>query len=160
MNPAAFRTPAVRVPCDREGMNLLTPDQIPAGSAVLNPFVVIDRASDCLRFVLEVFGGRENEDARTPMPDGKLIHSEVDLGGVTLMIADRLDGWPARPGLLQVWVADVQATLDAAAEHGAEIVTPTTAFYGETNLGRMLDPFGNLWWLWAPAPGQADPVPS
>jgi len=24
----------------------------------------------------------------------------------------------------------------------------------------MLDPFGNLWWLYAPAPGQADPVPA
>jgi PhnB protein len=94
------------------------------------------------------------------MPDGKLIHSEVDLGGVKLMIADRLDGWAPRPGLLQVWVADVQATLDAGAERGAETVTPATPFYGETTLGRMLDPFGNLWWLFAPAPGQADPVPA
>ena len=141
-------------------MNLLTPDRIPGGGSVLNTFVVIDNASDCLSFVLEVLGGHEIESARTPMPDGKLIHSEVDLGGVKLMLADRLDGWATRPGLLQVWVADVQATLDAGAEYGAEVVTPATPFYGETTLGRMLDPFGNLWWLFAPAPGQADPEPS
>lgn len=24
----------------------------------------------------------------------------------------------------------------------------------------MLDPFGNLWWLYAPAPGQADTLPA
>jgi PhnB protein len=23
----------------------------------------------------------------------------------------------------------------------------------------MLDPWQNLWWLWAPAPGQPDPTP-
>jgi PhnB protein len=24
----------------------------------------------------------------------------------------------------------------------------------------MLDPFGNLWWLYAPVPGQEDPKPA
>lgn len=46
------------------------------------------------------------------------IHSEVDLGGVTLIIVDRLDGWAARPGLLQVWVDEVQTTLQAASNPG------------------------------------------
>ena len=139
---------------------ILTAEHVPGGAAVLNPFVIVDDASHLITFVLAVLGGSENEDARTPTPDGRLIHAEVDLGGVTLMIADRLDGWAARPGLLQVWVADVQTTLDAAVTHGASIVTPVTPFYGERDLGRMLDPFGNLWWLYAPAPGQADPVPA
>ena len=141
-------------------MAILTANQVPGGTAVLNPFVIVDNASDLITFVLEVFGGSENTNARTPTPDGKLIHSEVELGGVTLMIADRLDGWVARPGLLQVWVGDVQATLEAASSRGASVVTPVTPFYGERNLGRMFDPFGNLWWLYAPAPGQADPVPA
>jgi PhnB protein len=60
----------------------------------------------------------------------------------------------------QVWVGDVQATLHAASSRGAHVVTPVTPFYGERNLGRMLDPFNNLWWLYAPAPGQTDPVPA
>lgn len=72
---------------------------------------------------------RSSADACTPTPDGKLIHSEVDLGGVTLMIVDRLDGWAARPGLLQVWVDDVQTTLQAASTQGASVVTPATPFY-------------------------------
>ena len=141
-------------------MTILNRHEVPGGAAVLNPFVVVDDAAGLIDFVLEVLGGSENEDARTPTPDGRLIHSEVDLGGVTLMIADRLDGWAARPGLLQVWVDDVGATLDAAASRGASVVTPATPFYGETTLGRMLDPYGDLWWLYSPAPGQADPVPA
>jgi PhnB protein len=54
----------------------------------------------------------------------------------------------------------VAATLDSAVAHGARIITPATAFYGETTLGRMVDPWGNLWWLYAPAPGQPEPTPA
>ena len=117
---------------------------VPDGAAVLNPFVIVDRAADFIDFVLEVVGGSENRAARTPTPDGRLIHAEIDLGGVSILVADQLDGWAARPGLLQVWVTDVQAVLDAGAERGARTVTPVSQFYGATNLGRMHDPFGNL----------------
>jgi len=136
---------------------LLPLTSVPRGGAVLNPFVVVDDAAGLITFVCEVFDVHETPEARTPMPDGKLIHAEVDLGGVNLMMADRLDGWPARPGLLQVWVRDVADVLAAAKERGATIITDPTAFYGETTLGRIMDRWGNIWWLWAPAPGQLDP---
>lgn len=137
---------------------LLAPPSVPYGGAVLNPFVIVDDAAGLIAFVAEVFGVQETEAARTPMPDGKLIHAQLRLGTVDLMLADRLDGWPARPGLLQVWVRDVAVVLDRAAARGATTVTEPIPFYGETTLGRMLDPWQNLWWLWAPAPGQPDPT--
>jgi RNA polymerase sigma factor (sigma-70 family) len=111
-------------------------------------------------FVAEVFGVAETVEARTPMPDGKLIHAQLRLGTVDLMVADRLDGWPARPGLLQLWVSDAAAVLERAGAAGATTVTEPTPFYGETTLARMLDPWQNIWWQYQPAPGQADPVPS
>lgn len=136
---------------------LLPAEAVPGNGAVLNPFVVVDDADRLITFVCGVFQVTETTEARTPLPDGKLIHAEVDLGGVTLMICDRLDGWPARPGLLQVWVRDVAAVLSTANDHGATTITEPIAFYGETTLGRMLDRWGNIWWLWAPAVGQPDP---
>ncbi|MBL7257659.1 VOC family protein [Paractinoplanes lichenicola] len=131
----------------------------PEHGAVLNPFVMVDGAAGLITFVSEVFGVEENPEAHTEMPDGRLIHSELRLGTVDLMIVDRLDGWPSRPGLLQVWVTDVAEVQKRAAVRGATVVTEPTPFYGETTLGRMLDPWQNLWWLYAPAPGQADPIP-
>jgi PhnB protein len=122
--------------------------------------VIVDDAAGLIDFVTSVFGAEETKEARTPMPDGRLIHAQVRMGTVDLMMADRLDGWPARPGLLQVWVRDVAAVLSRAAEHGATTVTEPTPFYGETTLGRMLDPWQNVWWLYAPAPGRPDPRPS
>lgn len=139
---------------------LLPAAAVPAHGAVLNPFVIVDDAAGLIRFVSEVFGAPETREARTAVPGGLLIHAQVRLGTVDLMLSDRLDGWPARPGLLQVWVRDVAEVLERATARGAETVTPPTPFYGEVTLGRMLDGWGNLWWLWAPAPGQADPVPA
>ena len=130
----------------------------PAAGAVLNPFVMVDNAAALITFVSEVFEVAETPEAHTAMPDGTLIHSEVRLGTVDLMIVDRQDGWPLRPGLLQVWVEDVPAVLKRATERGATVVTEATPFYGETTLGRLLDPWQNLWWLYAPAPGQPDPT--
>jgi PhnB protein len=139
---------------------LLAPQSVPGAGAVLNPFVIVDDASVFVEFVADVFAVEETAEARTPTPDGKLIHAQLRLGTVDLMVADRLDGWPARPGLLQVWVRDVATVLGRAAARGATTVTEPTPFYGETTLGRMLDPWRNLWWLYAPAPGQPDPVPA
>jgi PhnB protein len=140
---------------------LLPPASVPAGGAVLNPFVIVDDAAAFVRFVAEVFAVPETVDARTPLPDGTLIHAQLRLGTVDLMVADRRPGWPARPGLLQVWVRDAAAVLRRAAELGAAgPVTPPTPFYGGVTLARMLDRWGNLWWLYTPAPGQADPVPA
>lgn len=136
---------------------LLPARSVPGADAVLNPFVIVDDAAGLITFVSEVFGVPETTEARTPMPDGKLIHAEVRLGTAVLMVADRLDGWASRPGLLQVWVRDVAAVVERATAAGATTVTEPTPFYGETTLGRILDPWQNIWWLWAPAPGQPDP---
>ncbi|AEV85490.1 hypothetical protein ACWT_4468 [Actinoplanes sp. SE50] len=132
----------------------------PGGGAALNPFVIVDDAAGFVAFVVATFGVRETVAARTGMPDGRLIHAEVRLGVVDLMVADRLDGWPARPGLFQLWVRDAAAVLRRGAARGAEAVTPPTPFYGERTLARMLDPWQNLWWLYEPAPGQPDPTPA
>lgn len=119
---------------------ILTAADVPGGAAVLNPFVVVDDASGFVDFVCAVFGGVENPRARTPTPTGQLIHAEMDLGGVTLMVSDRLEGWAARPGLLQLWVDDARMTLEVACARGARVLTPVTPFYGERNLARLLDP--------------------
>jgi PhnB protein len=138
---------------------LLPPQSVPGAGALLNPFVIVDDAAGLIDFVSEVFDVPEIAEARTPMPDGKLIHAQLRLGTVDLMVADRLDGWPARPGLLQVWVRDVATVLERATARGATTVTEPIPFYGESTLGRALDPWQNIWWLWAPAPGQPDPTP-
>ena len=91
--------------------------------ASLNPFVVLDDASGFIDFAVDVFQTVEHVEARTEMPDGRLIHAEVVMGGSVLMLCDRLEGWPASPGLLQLWVRDAGEVLERASARGGSIIT-------------------------------------
>ena len=132
---------------------------LPPGGHTLNPFAIVDGAAGLITFVEEVFGGKERAEARTPTPSGALIHAEVRIGDSVLLLADRQPGWPARPALLQVYVHDAQHALDRAVDREAVVITEVTPFYGGEDLARFQDPWGNIWWLYAPARGGAA-VPS
>jgi len=125
----------------------------------VNPFVVLRDAGRFLEFAEHVFGAREVADARTATPTGALIHAELRLGDSLLLVADTQEGWAPRPGLLQVWVSDLRTVVRLAVARGSVLVTPPTPFYGSVTLARVEDPWGNLWWLYQPVPGQPDPTP-
>lgn len=133
---------------------------IPGRGRSLNPFVILNGAAEFILFAEQVFDATEVAEARTPTPEGKLIHSELRVGGSLLLVADAQDGWDTHPGLLQVWVSDVAAVVARAVERSAVLVTPPTPFYGSLTLARVRDTWGNLWWIYQPVAGQPDPIPA
>jgi hypothetical protein len=51
------------------------------------------------------------------------------------------------PSLLRVFVADADATIERAVAVGARVVTaPRSHAFGQ-RVGRVRDPFGNIWWI-------------
>lgn len=82
------------------------------------------------------------------------------MGESLLLLADPQEGWGTHPGMFQIWVSDVETVIARAVERDAALVTPPTPFYGSLTLARVQDPWGNLWWLYQPAPGQPDPKPA
>lgn len=139
---------------------LLSGEAISGRGATLNPFLILEDAAGFIDFAVSVFGAQEVPEARTPTPEGRLIHAEVHFGDSLLMLSDPQEGWDARPGLFQLWVSDVDAIIERSAALGATVVTPPTPFYGSVTLARVEDPWSNLWWLYQPVPGQADPKPA
>jgi uncharacterized glyoxalase superfamily protein PhnB len=119
----------------------------PEGYATVNPFIVTRDAEELTRFVVEVFGGVERPEARTIDEDGLLLQGEVVVGTTTLMLAERKPGWPFTPSLLQVYVDDLDVTIERALSRGARLVTRPTDFFG-TAFARIQDPSANLWWVW------------
>ena len=82
-----------------------------------------------------------------PLEDGTIGHAEIRLGDTILLAFDRRDGWPEMPSLLRVFVADADATIERAVAAGARVVTaPRTHAFGQ-RVGRVRDPFGNVWWI-------------
>jgi PhnB protein len=70
-------------------------------------------------------------------PHGLLLQAELVVGNATIMFGERKPGWPFTPSLLQVYVDDVEATLDVARQLGAIVVTEPTAFFGDTFSGSV-----------------------
>ncbi|GAB3560835.1 VOC family protein [Spelaeicoccus albus] len=135
-------------------------DRITGRGGTLNPFLILKDAAGFITFAEDVFDGEEVARARTPTPDGLLIHAEVRVGNSLLLLADPQEGWRPRPGMLQVWTSDAEKLASRAVDRAATIVTPPTPFYGSVTLARIEDPWGNLWWVYQPVPGQPDPKPA
>ncbi len=126
----------------------MTSPRTPARFSTINPFIITRDVEGLIRFLTEVFGGVEHENARTVDDDGLLLHAELEIGGTTVMFGERKPGWPFTPSLLQVYVDDVDGTLARAERLGAEIITRPTEFYGDV-FSRFLDPWRNLWWVYS-----------
>jgi uncharacterized glyoxalase superfamily protein PhnB len=106
-------------------------------SALANVNFSID-APNFIEFIEKVFGAKEVTEAYTMDTDGLLLHSEFTIGGSRVIVADTKEGWPFIPSLLQIYVEDVEETLQRAEELGARIVTRPTS--ESTVPGRSLPP--------------------
>lgn len=71
----------------------------------------------------------------------------VKIGDAMLMLFDSREGWASSPSFLNLYVEDIEQTYKKALQFGAISVTNiTTLWFGE-KVSRILDPFGNLWWI-------------
>jgi PhnB protein len=122
-------------------------DITPTGYTTVAPWIVTDDTRALLRFVVDVFDGVAL--GTVPLQDGSIGHAEIRVGDTVLLAFDRRAGWPALPSLLRVFVADADATIEAAIAAGATLVTaPVTHAFGQRG-GRVRDPSGNIWWITA-----------
>jgi PhnB protein len=131
----------------------MIPDKcdIPKGYSAVNMFVIVkENASDFIKFVEDVFEGKERTYVRTPDKDGKLIHAEIQIGDSSILVADSKDDWPFTPAFIQIYVKDAQVILDRATKNGARVITERSDFYNGVKLARIQDAWGNIWWLYEP----------
>ncbi len=120
--------------------------KVPERYGSVTPYLVVDGAADLLGFIAKVFGGTEEGD-RMQGPDGKIVHSEIDIGGRIVMAMDAREPGGEMPGMLNVYVEDCDAVFARALEAGATEVQPLTdQFYGDRS-GAVRDRWGNVWWI-------------
>lgn len=120
------------------------------------PYLRADNASSAIEWYVRVFGAREIE--RHAMPDGKIVHAELDIHGNLLCLADTSSpGAFPRPGnynevpiALYAIVPDVDSSFKSAVEAGATPERqPADQSYGFRSAG-FIDPFGHVWYLMSP----------
>lgn len=65
------------------------------------------------------------------------------------MMFDARPEWPATPSFLRLYVEDADAVFKQAVAVGGSVVTEVTELFWGDRIGRVRDPFGNIWWIQA-----------
>jgi len=119
--------------------------KIPNGHQAIMPYLMLDGASKFSDFVIRVFGAIVTSTHY--QPGSELIkHSEIQIGGSTVMFSDATKDWPAHPAHMFVYVENADDTYaKALKEGGTSMMELTDQDYGRSC--GITDPCGNVWWI-------------
>lgn len=124
-----------------------TAKTVPDGCISLTPWLISRSSADLIEFLRGAFNAEETPNSRITNDEGIIIHVAVTIGEAVIMLFDSREGWGPSPGFLRLYVEDIEDVLRKSIELGATPVTDiTTLWFGE-KVCRLMDPFGNLWWL-------------
>lgn len=118
---------------------------IPEGYHTLTPILVVNGAQAMIEFMKKAF------DAKVislhGMPDGTVMHAEIQIGDSMLMMSDATGRYPATKVMLSMYLPNVDEIYKKAlAAGGTSLREPTLEFYGDRSCG-VLDMAGNQWWI-------------
>jgi uncharacterized glyoxalase superfamily protein PhnB len=115
------------------------------------PYLAVHDAKAAIEFYSKTFGAVEV--GRLSLPDGRIAHAEILIGGATLMLADEMPEYGflcpqtigGVPLKLHHYCSDVDAVVARAVAAGARLTRPIQdEFYGNRE-GQVADPFGYTW---------------
>lgn len=118
----------------------------PEGYQTVMPYLILKDAQKLIDFTGKVFNAAENKSNRHMRDENIIMHSEVTIGGSTIMFADSTEQFQTRTTGLFVYVDNADDTYKRAIDNGAKVVTELSDQpYGRS--GGIEDPFGNTWWI-------------
>ncbi|WP_219414464.1 VOC family protein [Pseudonocardia nigra] len=118
---------------------------VPEGYTTVTPWMISRDTAGVLDFLHRAFGAEEL--ARVQNPDGSIGHAEARIGDAVVMLFDGRPEWPATPCFLRLYLPDGDAAFRRALDAGATVVTEMTEMFWGDRVGRVRDPFGNLYWI-------------
>ena len=117
----------------------------PDGFPSLSPYLVADGAQRVIDFLVAALDGEPGR--RFDRPDGTVMHAEVRLDDSVVMVTDAVEGYPAAPAMLHLYVPDVDAAYRRALAAGATSVQAPAQGDDPDRRGGVLGPAGNTWWI-------------
>jgi uncharacterized glyoxalase superfamily protein PhnB len=120
---------------------------VPDNYTSVTPWIISPSSADLIEFLKAAFDAEEIPNSRITNEAGVIIHVVVKIGNAMVMLFDSREGWAPTPAFLNLYVADVEKAYQKALELGATSVTDITTLYFGEKVCRILDPFGNLWWI-------------
>lgn len=118
---------------------------VPTGMQSVTPWIISRDTAALIEFLERAFDGEEL--GRVTNPDGTIGHAEVRIGDTQVALFDARPDWVDTPAFLRFYVADSDNVFRKAVEAGATAITEMTELAFGDRIGRVRDPFGNLWWI-------------
>ena len=116
---------------------------VPDDYGAVTSMLIVDGAAQLIEFMEKAFGAAQR--LRMPMPDGKVAHAELTIGGEVVMVADATPEYPPLAAGIHLYVENVDSVYAQAIAAGAtKVMAPTDQFYGDRS-ATVRDGFGNLW---------------
>jgi PhnB protein len=120
---------------------------IPTGYSTVTPWIISRDSAELIRFLEVAFDAAEVAGSRMLNQDGSIAHVEVKIGSSIVMLFDSYEGWPETPAFFRLYLGDADAAYQQALAAGASPITRVTELFWGDRVGRVRDPFGNIWWL-------------
>ena len=126
-------------------------ESTPQAATSISPYLTYRDTAAAIDFYKRAFGA--TEVMRLAEPSGKIGHAEMQIGNVTLMLADEYPDYGAisaetlggSPIKLHLYVPDVDQFVERAITEGASLSRPVEDHgYGDRG-GQIKDPFGYTW---------------
>jgi PhnB protein len=118
----------------------------------LVPHLVVKGGAAAIEFYKSALGAEEI--TRVPMPDGRIMHASLKIGGADLFLCDdfpehcggvsRAPSGPS-PVTLHLNVPCTDTAIAAAAAAGATVTMPADDMFWGSRYGQIVDPFGHAW---------------
>ncbi|MEX0928067.1 MAG: VOC family protein [Balneolales bacterium] len=117
----------------------------PKGYHTVTPYLAVREAEKLIDFLKRIFLAEEYKVMRND--DGTLLHAEIMIGDSIIMIGDVQNTFKPFPGMLYVYVDDVDTVYKKVIESEAEpLEQPADQEYGDRRCA-FRDPAGNEWWV-------------
>jgi PhnB protein len=116
---------------------------IPKGYRSITPSLNLEDTRRFMEFCKKAFGASPRGGIMTG-PDGRVLHSEMEIGDSLLMMSD-VTGEPPRPAGLMLYVENVDKVFKKALKAGAKVLMPIEDQFWGDRFGKLEDPFGNHW---------------
>ena len=124
---------------------------IPEGFHSVTPSLVVSNAKEALTFYKKAFDAKEIY--QFPTPDGKILHSMIQIGDSFVMLSDEFPSMGMRspltiggtPITLHIYVEDADKIFNQAVSVGAVVTMPMMNVFWGDRYGIVMDPYGHSW---------------
>ena len=125
----------------------------PSGYHTLTPALTVRDGKAAVAFYQRAFGATVRHVM--DMPDGKVMHAELQIGDSVVMLSDEFPDWGAvspqtiggTGSSLSIYVDDVDAVFAQAVAAGATAQHPVADQFWGDRMGSLFDPFGHRWMI-------------